>query len=207
MGNILTATVTICGKRPLWWHKFGPEYLPLEKKEQEGVAGNSPNEWRSTFTATKEGQLYIDASYIFGCMKAAARYTKKGRGSIQSAVAATLQCTDDPVLIDRYMPGFPNGHECNPQTVDTPSEDRTQPVYLDVRGVVNPNTKGHNVRYRVAASAGWMTTFHLQWDKTIVDRYQMQAVVTDAGPLVGIGNGRSIGMGRFELVSFVVDEA
>ena len=34
----------------------------------------------------------------------------------------------------------------------------------------------------------------------------MNAVVIDAGRLVGLGNGRSIGMGRFDVVSFEVKE-
>jgi hypothetical protein len=30
------------------------------------------------------------------------------------------------------------------------------------------------------------------WDKTIIDRNQMRAVLDDAGKLVGLGDGRSI---------------
>lgn len=206
--NVLTATVTIRGVRPLFFHKFGQESIPLEKGEKRpGVPGNTPGEWRGTTFATKEGQLYVDPSYIFGTIRDGARHTKKGRGSIQSDVVATLQCLDDVVLIDRWLPGFPNGHDCDLEAIPAPNEDRTQPVYLDVRGAVNPSNRARNVRYRIAASAGWSTTFHISFDKTIVPRTLMQAAVIDAGKNCGVGDARKIGMGRFEMVSFDVDEA
>ena len=204
MGNIVSATVTIRGTRPLFQHRFGPDALPLEKGERTGVAGNDPEEWRKTCMVTKDGQLYIDPTYVFATIREGARYTKKGRGSIQSAVSATLQCADDRILVDRFLPGFPNGHACDPKAVDVPSDDPDAPVYLDVRGVRNPATKARNVRYRVAASTGWQCTFHILWDKTIVSRGEMEAVLTDAGKLAGIGNGRGIGMGRFEVLEFTV---
>lgn len=194
MSNLLTAEVTIKGTRPLLWHHFGPDAIPLEKGERTGVAGNDPEEWRKTVLMLPDRRLYVEPSYVFGTIVGGARQVKKGRGSIQADVAATLQVTDELVLIDRCLPDEP-----------LPT-DRTLPVYLDIRSVVNPGTKGRNVRYRVAASAGWSATFHLLWDKTVVNRAQMEAATRDAGTLAGIGSGRKIGMGRFEIVSFVVAE-
>lgn len=195
--NILTAKVTIKGVRPIWWHRFGPDALPLEKQERTGVAGNDPEEWKRTVTATEDGQLYVDPSYVFGCLRDGAKHTKKGKGSIQSLVAATLQVVDNLVMIDRRLPDGLNSLPTDP----------TQPVYLDVRGVRNPSTKARNVRYRVAASPGWSCSFSIQFDKTIVSTQQMNAVLIDSGRLVGLGNGRSIGMGRFEVESFEIVES
>jgi hypothetical protein len=191
MANLLRATVAITGTRPLLWHRFGPDSLPLEKQERTGVAGNDPEEWKKTYLATPEGQLYLLPSYVFGAVREGAKFTKKGRGSIQSAVAATLQVADDFVLTDRYMP-------------DDMTDDPMQPVYLDIRSVRNPTTRARNIRYRVAASAGWKTSFTLEWDRTIVSRAELEACVRDAGQLVGLGDGRSIGMGRFAIDSFSV---
>jgi len=146
--NILTATVTITGDRPLMWHRFGPESIPLEKQEKTGVAGNDPEEWKRTYLANKDGQLYLRGDYLFGCIRDGAKYTKKGRGSIQSMVTATLQVTTDRVLVDRYIPGWNDGPPAELTT------DPDEPVYLDVRSVKNPATKGRNVRYRVTARAG-----------------------------------------------------
>lgn len=193
MGNILTAEITIKGLRPLFWHAFGPDAIPLEKQERTGVAGNDPEEWKKTVLALPSGQLYLHASYIFGCIRDGARYTTRKRGTIQPFVSATLQITDDVVLVDRFM-------------VDPLPHDPTQPVYLDIRSVKNPATKGRNVRYRVAASPGWLTTFSIFWDKTIVSRGEMEAAITDAGRFCGLGDGRAIGFGRFHVEGFNVAE-
>lgn len=198
MGNMLEATVRIRGTRPMLWNRFGPDAIPLEKQEKTGVAGNDPEEWKRTVLVMPDGQLYIEPTYVFGCLRDAAKYTKKGKGSIQGALAATLQIGDETVLINRYLPDG-NGH-------GELTTDKTQPVYLDIRMVRNPATKARNIRYRIAASSGWETEFHLIWDKTIISRSEMQAVLIDAGRLVGLGNGRSIGMGRFSVESFEVAE-
>jgi hypothetical protein len=188
---LVEAKVKIRGTRPILWHRFGPDAIPLEKKERTGVAGNDPSEWRTSHLCTKDGQLYVEPSYIFGCLREAAKYTKSGRGSIQKNVVATLQVLDDYILLDRFMP-------------NELTQDPEEPVYLDVRSVKNPQTKARNVRYRVAASPGWQAEFTIMWDATIVSRSQMEAVVYDAGKLVGLADGRNIGFGRFEVESFEV---
>lgn len=196
MGNILTARVTIKGTRPILWHHFGPEALPLEKQEKTGVAGNDPEEWRKTVLVTKDKQLYVNGTYVFGSIRDGSKYTKKGKGSIQKMVSATLQVLTDRVLIDRYLP------DNFTELVNATDE----PVYLDVRSVVNPNTRSRNVRYRVAASPNWKASFEIMWDKTIVSRNEMQAVIIDAGRFCGIGDGRNIGFGRFEVEEFAIIE-
>lgn len=207
MGNIVQAKVTIKGTRPLWWHWFGPDAIPIDdRQEKTGKAGNDPEEWRKTALATKDGQLWMPGTYAFATIREGSKYTKKGRGSIQPNVIATLQILDDRILVDRWMPGFPNGHTCDVKKAETPMQDPELPVYLDVRMVRNPSTKAANVRYRVAASPGWKCSFIIQWDKSIVSRGEMEASVIDAGKLSGIGNGRKVGMGRFEVVSFDIHE-
>ena len=198
MGNILTATVTVRGTRPLLWHHFGPDAIPLEKGEKSGVAGNNPDEWKKTVLATTDGQLYVEPTYVFGCIRNGAKYTKKGRGSIQATVASTLQVLDGRVLINRYLPDGNGRGEL--------TRDDTQPVYLDVRSVTNPSTRGRNVRYRIAAGPGWETTFRVAWDKTMVSRGEMQAVLRDAGMFFGLGDGLAVGFGRFEIVDCDIQE-
>lgn len=190
--NILSAKIQIEGIRPILWHAFGPWAIPLEKQERTGVAGHDPEEWRKTVLHNKDGQLCILPTYVFGCIRESSRYTKKGRATIQGPMSATLQVTDDVILLDRFMPEEP-----------IPIE-RTEPVYMDISSVRNPSTKGRNVRYRIAASAGWKTSFNILWDKTLVSRGEMESVIHDAGQLVGLGDGRSIGFGRFSVISFEV---
>jgi hypothetical protein len=189
--NIVRARVTVCGTRPLLQHAFGPDAIPLEKGEKTGVAGNDPEEWKRTLLVTAEGQLYVRDDYVFGCLRDGAKHTKSGKGSIQPKVAATLIVEDSVILLNRWMPK--DGPKRN---------DFAAPVYIDVRGVKNPSTKGRNVRYRLACSAGWECSFTIAFDKTIVAREQMKAVLRDASVLVGLADGRSIGMGRFEVLSW-----
>ncbi len=204
MSNLLQASVSIKGIRPLMWHAFGPDSIPLEKKERTGVAGNDPEEWRKTVLLTKQGQLFIRGDYVFACLRDAARYTKRGRGSIQKYVQATLEVADDRVLIDRFMPGANGSYDV--MQVEPPDTDPDLPVYLDIRACKNPSTKARNVRYRITASPGWQCGFTLQWDGTVVSRGEMEAIMIDAGRLCGLGDGRNIGMGRFQTESFNVSE-
>lgn len=191
----IRAKVQIKGIRPLLLHTFSPDTISLERKARTGVAGNDPEEWKKSYNATKDGQLWVDNSYIFGTLRAAAIHTKSGRGSIQSKFSATLQVLDDKILFNRFMPKDLTSF------LDTSSETGDN-VYLDVRSVKNPATKGRNVRYRVAMSPGWETSFTLQWDNTIVAGAQVEQVLEDAGALIGLADGRSIGFGRFEVLSF-----
>lgn len=197
MSNMLTATIGIKGTRPLLWHKFGLSALSPQKRERSGVAGNNPEEWKQTVLVTEERQLYLEPSYIFAAIRDGAKYTARKRSTLQPLVSATLQVLDDRILIDRFLPDPETPLSTNP----------TRPVYLDIRGVKNPATKGRNVRYRVAASPGWLASFIILWDKTLVSRGEMEAVIIDTGRFVGVGNGRSIGFGRFAVESCTVEEA
>lgn len=207
MGNIIKASVKIKGSRPLFQHRFGPDALPLEKQERTGVAGHDPDEWRKTCMVTKDGQLYIEGPYVFSATRGGAKYHKINRSNAIAAVSATLQVLDDRILLDRFWPDYPNGNKFDVSTAEPPPVDSELPVYLDIRGVRNPSTKARNVRYRICACPGWSCEFTLLWDKTIVDRNLMHSILIDTGRLVGVGNGRNIGMGRFALTDFeIIDE-
>ena len=185
----VTARVKIRGVRPFLYHIARPEAISLERKVKTGKAGNDPEEWKRTFNATLDGQLYTTLSQIFGTIRDGARFTPKGRGSAQNDVISVLQIETDVALVNRWMP-------------QELTEDPAQPVYLDIRMVRNPQTKGLNVRYRLGMSKGWETEFVVGWDNTVVGDDTMKSVLTDAGQKCGLGDGRRIGMGRFEVVSF-----
>ncbi len=193
--SILKANITIIGKRPILFHSFSMDTISLEKKERTGVAGNDPEEWKRSVLKTKENQLYVDATYIFGCLRDGGKHIKSGRGSIQSKITSTLIVMEELILLDRYLPDQ-----------ESLTNDKTQPVYIDVRSVKNPTTKGRNVRYRAAASAGWRASFEIQWDGAVVSRREMESALISAGDLVGLGDGRSIGFGRFKVEVFDISE-
>ncbi len=104
MGNMIQARVEISGTRPLIFNKFGSDSISLTKKERTGVAGNDPEEWKRRMCWTKDGQLYLEPMAIFACIRDGARYTKKGRGTLQSAIVGTLQVCDDRIVLDRFLP-------------------------------------------------------------------------------------------------------
>jgi hypothetical protein len=198
IGNIITARVAIQGTRTLLWHRFGIDSIPLEKQEKSGVAGNDPEEWRKTVLMSSDRQLYLLNSYIFRCLRDAAPYIKRGK-TFQNAVSATLQVLEDVILLpDYYVPNSPVYIEQGQVFEDIPA------VYVLVSGVKNPSTHKRNVRYRIAASPGWECSFTLLWDKTVVSRGEMESLCLTAGQLIGVGDGRSIGFGRFSVKEFEV---
>lgn len=194
--NLVRAKVMVRGTRPLIQHAFGPDSIPLEAQEKAGVAGNDPREWKKSCLLTEEGQLYIRGNYVFGCLRNAARHTKKGRGSIQPLVAATLQVEEPIVLLNRWMP------KAGEPPLDPTNGAAGHDVYVDVSPVRNPTTKARNIRYRLATAPGWECTFTITWDKTLVSREQMRAVLNHAGTLAGFGDGLAVGNGRFEILSY-----
>lgn len=188
------ANVKVRGTRPFIFNRFTEKSIPLphEKKEQQGVAGKNPEEWRETFTATKEGQLYIDGSYIHRCLLNATKFTKRG---LQAQLAATLETVDEHIYFDnRHLP------ELNSITRN-PIDD----VYIDVRSVRMQRTSARHIRYRLAACEGWELSFSIIWEATIVSKELMESVCHDAGVLVGIGDNRMNGFGRFRVLEFKVE--
>lgn len=193
--TIYRATITIVGKKPILFNRFTVDSIPLEKREKTGVPGNDPQEWKRSVMKTEAGQLYLESSYIFGCLRDAGKHIKSGRKSLQPKIASTLIVLENIILLDRFLP-------CENEL----TESIDAPVYLDVRSVKNPNTKGRNVRYRIAASAGWKASFQIEWENTIVSKGEMEAAISTAGSFVGLGDGRNIGFGRFVVESLKIDE-
>lgn len=192
---ILKATVEIRGKKPILFHSFSIDTISLTKKEKTGVAGNDPEEWKRSVLKTKDNQLYLEPTYIFGCLRDGGKHVKSGRGSLQSKVASTLDVVNDIILLDRFLPAE-----------ELLTSEKSDPVYLDIRSVKNPSTRGRNVRYRIAASPGWKVSFQIEWENTIVSRNEMQSIIESAGAFVGLGDGRSIGFGRFLMEDFSIEE-
>ena len=198
--GMLTGTVEIRGTRPFFFHAADPEFtMPLEKQERAGVAGNNPDEWwqKRTFKVLPDGRLWVPADYALSTTAAGAAFTKKGKISYRDDVRGCVQIIEDKLIFDRLFPG---------KDELTKITDPAEPVYLDVRMAVNPSTKKKMVVRRVALAPGWTLAWSLEWEATVIDRHLMKTFLADAGRFSGIGNGRKIGMGRFEVVSFEIKE-
>lgn len=194
MSIMLSALVEICGTRTLLLNRFGPDAIPLEKRERTGVAGNDPEEWRRRICWNEQRQLFLDSPAVFASIRDGGRFIKKGRRTLQAEIVATLQVNEQLVLLDRFLPDR------------EVTGDQTAPVFLDARGV-RMKTGSWNIRYRLAASRGWQARFHLIWDKTILSRNELESACISAGAYVGIGDGRKIGFGRFDVNKFEVHDA
>ena len=193
MSNMVILKSWIEGTRPLLWNAFSVSMLSAEKKRKTGSAGNNPEEWKQTVLATPERRLFVKGSYLYSCLREAARFTKEGRGTLQRSVAATLQILDEEILVNRFIP------EEMFVTPEAFYNAKKKDVYIDVCGVRNPATRGRNIRYRVACSSGWKCSFSLVFDNTLVSKIAMRSIIHDAGNLVGLGDSRSIGSGRFRV--------
>lgn len=193
--SLMVSKVKIRGTRKFLYHVFTEDTLSLERKKLTGVAGNNPEEWKKTYTADENGQLYIKPTYIFGCLREASRYTKDGRISIQPKLSASLQVLNHRIYFNRFLP-----------KLESITRDENEPVYLDVSAVNIPRSKAKNIRYRLALSPGWETEFEFLWDNSLVSDFNMMTVIFDAGKLIGLGDGRTIGNGRFEILSVETEE-
>lgn len=153
-------------------------------------------------------RLFIKRTQVFGMLRDAAKFTKMPgkRGSAQKDLVSTLEVLGD----ERIFLGAGDNQE--PLIVPPDEEidagmhdDHGLLIYRDISGVVNPATRGRNVRYRIAARPGWRLAFAVIFDATKISGDMMKAILLDAGTSVGIGDGRSIGMGRFRVVQSRID--
>lgn len=182
------ARIRIIGTRPILFNHFSPECLPLKRQKRSGVPGRDPDEWRRTTLVDENGQLFIKPDYVYSCILAGAYYSG-GKRRMQDRVGATLRVMTERIpLVNRSLPPDPLPYEGE--------------VYLDVRPVRNPASRGRNIRHRVAASAGWIADFTIEWEDTLVDPRTMESIIRDAGCFCGLGDGRKIGFGRFEVKEF-----
>jgi len=192
MSNVIRANILIRGKRPMLIHHFGPDAIPLERRERSGVAGNDPEEWKRTVLMTENRQIFVPCEYILSNFRAGSKIAFGSRGRHSANLAACLHIAEENIFFNCYVPE--NLHELVNRTDAT--------VYLDVRGVKQPTTKARNVRYRVALSPGWQSKFTILWDKTLISREEMHSIIIHSGEFVGLGDGRTIGFGRYIVEEF-----
>lgn len=181
-----TAKVTIEGVKPLLFHTFPIEAL------SEKVSKSGEDEWKNTVLMTPNRQLYIMNTYVQNAICDGGKEIKVGRGSLSKKIASTLEVEELVIpLVDRFVPEPENLLKLD-----------SEPVYLDVRSVVNPATKGRNIRHRIAASPGWVCHFTISWDDYIASKEQVKMCIENGGSFQDVGDGRKIGFGRFKLLSF-----
>jgi len=191
----IAAHIEIEGIKPILINTFPLDTL-TSNKSKTGTAGNNQTEWEKTVLMTHDRQLFVHNTYLIGAITSAGKMIKSGKSTIHKKVGSSLEIVEPQLLLIGLQ-------------VPTPEEisnDSTQPVYLDVRAVVNPMTKGRNVRYRVAARPGWKLQATISWDDKAVSKEDMRICVENAGLFEGIGDGRKIGFGRFKMNHFKMEK-
>lgn len=181
----------IIGKTAFLFNKFNIENVSNKSKVKSGSAGNDPEEWKLKCIA--EGKnLYLPGYYIFSCLSEGGNYVKEGRGSIKKKLMGCLLINTPKFYLNYELP-----KDIDEIETEDLSKDSSQKIYLDVRAVKNPMTKGKNVRYRLAMCPGWSTNVIAEWDDTIISKENMKQVIESAGKFVGVGDARLLGYGRF----------
>lgn len=186
------ARIKIKGVKPLLICTFPIDTLDSNKPKQ-GSTGKNEEEWKRTVLMNENREMYIFASYIIGSIREGGKSIKVGKATLSKKVGASLECITDMIMLD--------GLKVPPDNEMT--RLATEPVYLDVRSVVNPMTKGRNLRFRVACRVGWTVSTTIFWDDFAVSADQMKNCLENAGILEGIGDGRKIGFGRYTVEEFV----
>jgi hypothetical protein len=187
----ISATIRIQGIKPLLFHTFPLDTLDAGKAKK-GTTGNNNEEWHNTVLMDEDRKLYVYGSYLRGCIVSGGKHIKVGKGNISKKVGASLEIVGERIYLDDLK--VPADKDLTRLTTD--------PVYLDVRSVVNPMTKGRNLRYRIAAKEGWTLSATISWNDYIVSKENMKQCVENGGLFDGIGDGRAIGFGKFNLVDF-----
>jgi hypothetical protein len=191
----IKARINITGTKPILFHTFPIDTLSTGKS-RSGSAGKDEEEWKNTVLMTGERQLYVMGCYLVGAIKSAGKLIKVGKGNMMKKIESCLECLESVVLLEGLF--VPPENQLTKSALD--------PVYIDVRSVVNPSTKGRNLRYRVAAKEGWKLSTAIEWDDSIVSKENMKECVVNAGLYEGIGDGRRIGFGKFMVGSFEIQK-
>lgn len=186
------AEIAIEGIKPILFHTFPIDTLS-RSKSKSGTAGEDGIEWKKTVLMTADRELYIYNSYLCGAIVAGGKQIKIGKATLNKKIGGTLEVVESHLHFGLYVPE-------DDQLLRKEDED----VYLDVRSVVNPMTKGRNVRYRVAAKAGWKTQATISWDDTVLSAEDVKSCAENGGLFEGVGDGRRIGFGRFKVTHFKV---
>lgn len=187
--------IEIEGVKPLLINTFPIETLS-PSKSKSGSTGNDEESWKKTALMDADRHLFIYNTYILGSITAGGKQIKVGKGNLSKKVGATLEVVEDQIIIkNRVVPP-------DDQLLKKADEE----VYLDVRSVVNPMTKGRNIRYRIAAKAGWKASCTISWDDRAASKEEMKSCIENAGLFEGLGDGRKIGFGRFKLNSYTASK-
>lgn len=193
-----TISYKMIGTTAFLYNKFNIENVSKKVKTKSGSAGNDPEEWKDKIWVDNL-DLFVPAYYIFGSVTEGAHYVKEGKGSIKKKLMGCMIVKGEKFYMNRKLP-----KEIEKLETEEMPRDSSQDIYLDIRAVKNPMTKGKNVRYRLALKAGWEIDVCFEWDDTVLSRDNIKQAVEHAGKFVGVGDARLLGYGRYKCENIVI---
>lgn len=159
--------VEVTGISPLLQHRF-----PVDVAEPTAKAKNktaNPNDVESCLYRLPDGTIYQPAIHFIACMKkAGTKFTIPGQGkaTYKNLIGSGV------ILID-------------PEAIP----HKNQNWEIDSRAIVNPSTKGRNIRKRPCFK-NWVLVFNLEYDEDEISPADIKSILEYAGRRVGIGDFR-----------------
>lgn len=177
-------SVTIQGSAAILFHRWSVEAVAAKAVAAKGSKAKKTDDWESYLYRDAAGKIAIPGEYLRQAIIEAAKYRQDPRSPRKSAK-------------DLYKAGVIS-------LTDLASTGATEPDYLDRRRVCV--MRAAVTRVRPALNAGWSATFQfLVQTPEYISPQTLNAVIGDAGRLVGVGDFRP-SYGRFVVTSFAVPD-
>lgn len=172
--------VTIKGTKPLMHNRYPIEDQCLKKKRKR--AFNPREEVEKCLYKDSNGNIYQPAIHIEASLiKSAVDFPWKGRKSFKSIVSNGIEVIPEKIPFE--IPADPSKYE------------------IDIRSVVNPNTRGRQPKARPVWK-DWQFSFHIKVDEPDeLDAKTLKSILINAGKRYGIGTYRQK-FGRFKVKNF-----
>lgn len=183
-----TMTLRVRGVTPLLFNR-----MDIEAYDQEGGPGakrkpRSRPEYESMIWRDEDGRLAMPVQNLIGSICAAGKYFKSPIGGNGSAT---------PTLRESLVPAGEFGHF---GVTDWDTVDFRHARHGDRKGTPKPT-------YRPRLEIGWL--FEAPLAVTIPELYgpvKILEILSRAGAVMGIGDGRKIGFGRYVIDSYDIAE-
>lgn len=181
--------VTIRGVAPILFHRWSCEAVEEKSKAAKGSKAKKTDDVESYVYRCDDGSIGIPGRYLIGAVtnkqNGAAKYLQDPRSPRKSA-------------LDLYKAGLVSLTLCASLGKDKWDYIDQQRVTIQQQGIT---------RCRPAMNVGWEATFQLQvLLPEYISRDTLNAVLVNAGRLVGIGDFRPT-YGRFNIVKYEVLES
>lgn len=175
-------SVTIEGVSPIMFHRWSCEAVEAKSNAAKGSKAKKEDDWESYLYRDAAGNIAIPGEYLRQAIIAAAAYRQDPRSPRKSAK-------------DLYKAAIIS-------LTDLASTGAREPDYLDRRRVCV--MRAAVTRVRPALNVGWSAAFIFQVQlPEYISPQTLNAVIVDAGRLVGVGDFRP-SYGRFVVTGFTL---